>query len=40
MDPGDEPSERDLRRRDMIAEELLAFEQEMRLRVAGTKGSA
>jgi hypothetical protein len=40
MDPGDELSERDLRRMDMVAEELHAFGQEVRLRIAGTKGSA
>jgi hypothetical protein len=40
LDPGVEPSERDLRRMDMISEELLAFEEEMRGRIAGAKGSA
>jgi hypothetical protein len=40
MDPGEEPSEADERKLELIHKELLAFANTMMLRTSGTSGSA
>jgi len=40
MDPGEEPTEADLNRMSLISDELEAFGEELKLRLARTKGSA
>jgi|SRR5262252_9415924 len=40
LDPGEEPTDADLRRLDLIHKELETFRKEMELRVSKAKGSA
>ena len=40
LDPGEEPSEADLRKMDLIGAELDAFAEEMELRIRAPQGSA
>jgi hypothetical protein len=40
LDPGEEPTDADLRRMDLIEKELAAFREEMQLRATRAKGQA
>jgi hypothetical protein len=40
LDPGEEPTDADLRRLDLIHEELEAFREELKLRMSRSKGQA